>query len=576
MIKTIVSYVKEYKIYSLLCPIFVVIEITMDVLIPYLMSLIIDKGIRLGSRDDIMKYGIYLIITVVIAFLSGMISGYLATKASAGLAKNLRFAIFKNIQDFAFEDIESFSTGSLITRMTTDVQNIQASYQMANRLALRAPLLLIFAMIMSFNIHFSLSLTFMFTFPVLILGLAYIISHAHPLFVKIFKTYDDLNTMVSENLLGIRVVKSFVKEDHEIEKFHSLSKKLFRLYTKVSKLMAYAMPIMMLSTYVASLLIAYFGTGHILEGTLTTGQLVSLINYAVQIQISLMMLSFVVVQFIISRNSAERVVEVLNTKTGLDKNIDGLTEVKDGSIEFNAVCFSYLHDNSKYVLKDINFSISSGDSVGIIGPTGSSKSTLISLIPRLYDADCGVVSVGGINVKDYNLKNLRDAVSVVLQKNTLFSGSILDNLKWGDVNATLDQVQEAAKLAQAHNFIMDTENGYDTKVDRGGANFSGGQRQRLSIARALLKNPKILILDDSTSALDNETEKKIIDGLNKFRPDLTKIIISQRINSLKNTDYILVVDKGRINKIGTHQELLDTNEIYQDIAKTQIGGDFDA
>ncbi|EGY80648.1 ABC transporter ATP-binding protein [Peptoniphilus indolicus] len=576
MIKTIVSYVKEYKIYSLLCPIFVVIEITMDVLIPYLMSLIIDKGIRLGSRDDIMKYGIYLIITVVIAFLSGMISGYLATKASAGLAKNLRFAIFKNIQDFAFEDIESFSTGSLITRMTTDVQNIQASYQMANRLALRAPLLLIFAMIMSFNIHFSLSLTFMFTFPVLILGLAYIISHAHPLFVKIFKTYDDLNTMVSENLLGIRVVKSFVKEDHEIEKFHSLSKKLFRLYTKVSKLMAYAMPIMMLSTYVASLLIAYFGTGHILEGTLTTGQLVSLINYAVQIQISLMMLSFVVVQFIISRNSAERVVEVLNTKTGLDKNIDGLTEVKDGSIEFNAVCFSYLHDNSKYVLKDINFSISSGDSVGIIGPTGSSKSTLISLIPRLYDADCGVVSVGGINVKDYNLKNLRDAVSVVLQKNTLFSGSILDNLKWGDVNATLDQVQEAAKLAQAHNFIMDTENGYDTKVDRGGANFSGGQRQRLSIARSLLKNPKILILDDSTSALDNETEKKIIDGLNKFRPDLTKIIISQRINSLKNTDYILVVDKGRINKIGTHQELLDTNEIYQDIAKTQIGGDFDA
>lgn len=576
MIKTIVSYVKEYKIYSLLCPIFVVIEITMDVLIPYLMSLIIDKGIRLGSRDDIIKYGIYLIITVVIAFISGMISGYLATKASAGLAKNLRFAIFKNIQDFAFEDIESFSTGSLITRMTTDVQNIQASYQMTNRLALRAPLLLIFAMIMSFNIHLSLSLTFMFTFPVLILGLAYIISHAHPLFVKIFKTYDDLNTMVSENLLGIRVVKSFVKEDHEIEKFHSLSKKLFKLYTKVSKLMAYAMPIMMLSTYVASLLIAYFGTGHILEGTLTTGQLVSLINYAVQIQISLMMLSFVVVQFIISRNSVERVVEVLNTKTSLDKNIGGLTEVKDGSIEFNDVCFSYLHDNSKYVLKDINFSISSGDSVGIIGPTGSSKSTLISLIPRLYDADCGVVSVGGINVKDYNLKNLRDTVSVVLQKNTLFSGSILDNLKWGDVNATLDQVQEAAKLAQAHNFIMDTENGYDTKVERGGANFSGGQRQRLSIARALLKNPKILILDDSTSALDNETEKKIIDGLNKFRPDLTKIIISQRINSLKNTDYIIVVDKGRINQIGTHQELLDANEVYQDIAKTQIGGDFDA
>lgn len=576
MIKTIVSYVKEYKIYSLLCPIFVVIEITMDVLIPYLMSLIIDKGIRLSSRDDIIKYGIYLIITVVIAFISGMISGYLATKASAGLAKNLRFAIFKNIQDFAFEDIESFSTGSLITRMTTDVQNIQASYQMTNRLALRAPLLLIFAMIMSFNIHLSLSLTFMFTFPVLILGLAYIISHAHPLFVKIFKTYDDLNTMVSENLLGIRVVKSFVKEDHEIEKFHSLSKKLFKLYTKVSKLMAYVMPIMMLSTYVASLLIAYFGTGHILEGTLTTGQLVSLINYAVQIQISLMMLSFVVVQFIISRNSAERVVEVLNTKTSIDKNIGGLTEVKDGSIEFNDVCFSYLHDNSKYVLKDINFSISSGDSVGIIGPTGSSKSTLISLIPRLYDADCGVVSVGGINVKDYNLKNLRDAVSVVLQKNTLFSGSILDNLKWGDVNATLDQVQEAAKLAQAHNFIMDTENGYDTKVERGGANFSGGQRQRLSIARALLKNPKILILDDSTSALDNETEKKIIDELNKFRPDLTKILISQRINSLKNTDYIIVVDKGRINQIGTHQELLDANEIYQDIAKTQIGGDFDA
>lgn len=575
MIKTIISYVKEYKIYSLLCPIFVVIEIAMDVLIPYLMSLIIDKGIRLGSKDDIIKYGIYLIIAVIIAFATGMISGYLATKASAGLAKNLRYAMFENIQDFAFEDIESFSTGSLITRMTTDVQNIQAAYQMTNRLALRAPLLLAFAMAMSFNIHFSLSLTFMLIFPILIIGLAYIINNAHPIFIRIFKTYDNLNTMVSENLLGIRVVKSFVKEEHEIEKFHVLSKKLFKMYTRVSKLMACANPLMMLSTYVASLLIAYFGTVYILEGTLSTGQLVSLINYAVQIQISLMMLSFVVVQFIISKNSAERVVEVLNTKTSLDKNLSGITTIKDGSVDFKDVCFSYLHNESKYVLKNASFSIKSGDSVGIIGSTGSSKSTLISLIPRLYEVDCGSVKVGGVDVKDYNLNSLRDAVSVVLQKNTLFSGTILENLRWGDESATLEQVQEAAKLAQAHDFIMQTENGYDTKIERGGANFSGGQKQRLCIARALLKNPKILILDDSTSALDNETEKKIVGGLTKLRPDLTKIIISQRINSLENTDYIIVMNQGKIDSIGTHQELLNTNEIYQDIAQTQIGGDFD-
>lgn len=575
MIKTIFAQVKEYKIYSFLCPIFVLIEIAMDVFIPYLMSLIIDQGISIGSKENIIKYGLYLIFAVVIAFVTGMASGYLATKAAAGLAKNLRSAMFSNIQDFAFEDIEGFTTGSLITRMTSDVQNVQASYQMSNRLAIRAPLLLIFAMIMSFNIHVQLSLTFMFVFPLLILGLGLIMKNAHPLFKKIFKTYDDLNTIVSENLLGIRVVKSFVKEDHEIEKFSKFSKKLYKLYVKVSKLTALTFPLMMIITYATSLIIAYFGAHFILQGTLSTGELVSVINYAMQIQISLMMLSFVVIQIIISRNSAERIVEVLNAKTTLGKNLDGLSEVSDGSILFDDVCFSYLHDEKKYVLKNISLQIKSGDNVGIIGPTGSAKSTLINLIPRLYDVDYGAVYVGGENVKNYNLKSLRDAVSVVLQKNTLFSGTISENIRWGNENATLDEVIEVAKIAQAHDFIISTENGYDSKVERGGSNFSGGQKQRLCIARALLKNPKILILDDSTSALDNETEQKIVSALKNTRPDLTKITISQRINSLENCDYIIVMDKGRINAVGTHEELLNNNEIYQDIAKTQIGGDFD-
>lgn len=575
MIKTILAQVKEYKIYSLLCPIFVIIEIAMDVLIPYFMSLIIDKGIQASSRDDIIKYGIYLIGAVIIAFITGMASGYLATKAAAGLAKNLRFAMFNNIQDFAFEDIEAFSTGSLITRMTTDVQNVQASYQMLNRLAIRAPLLLIFAMIMSFNIHVTLSLTFMVIFPILILGLALIISRAHPIFKKIFKTFDILNTMVSENLLGIRVVKSYVMEEHEIEKFNSLSNKLYRMYLKVSKLMAFTNPLMMLATYASSLLIAYFGAKFIIQGSLATGQLVSVINYAMQIQISLMMLSFVVIQAIISRNSVERIVEVLNASTSLDKNISGKTEVVDGSIEFKDVCFSYLHDNNKYVINHVSLLINSGDNVGIIGPTGSSKSSLISLIPRLYDVDAGAVYVGGTDVRDYNVKFLRESVSVVLQKNNLFSGTILENLMWGNENATFDQVVEAAKLAQAHNFIMENKDGYNTKIERGGTNFSGGQRQRLCIARALLRNPKILILDDSTSALDNETEKKIVEGLKQIRPELTKITISQRINSLENSDYIIVMDKGKIDAIGTHAELINSNEIYKDIAKTQMGGDFD-
>ncbi|WBW49890.1 ABC transporter ATP-binding protein [Peptoniphilus equinus] len=574
MLRTLLSHVKDYKIYTFLCPVFVIIEIIMDVLIPYFMSLIIDVGIVNSDTDAILRYGLYLILAVVVAFLTGMMSGYLATKASAGFAKNLRFALFTNIQDFAFQDIEHFQSGSLITRMTTDVQNIQAAYQMGNRLALRSPLLLIFALFMSLRINAEISLSFLIIFPILIIGLSLILSKAHPLFERIFKTYDHLNTVVAENLLGIRVVKSFVQEDHETEKFSSLVDLIFKLYVRASKLMVNIQPLMMCCTFAATLLISYFGTQAIWGGTLQTGQLISLVNYAVQIQISLMMLSMVFMQLVISKNSAERVVEVLETTTSLDKNLGGITEVKDGSIAFDHVHFSYVDDDDKCVLSDINLDIASGANVGIIGLTGSSKSTLISLIPRLYDANKGSVKVGGVDVRDYNLKTLRDSVAVVLQKNTLFSGTVRENLKWGNEQATDEQIQWAAKIAQAHDFIMATEHGYDTIVERGGTNFSGGQRQRLCIARALLKRPQVLILDDSTSALDNETEQKIVDGMQVHLPSMTRLTISQRINSLEHCDTIIVMAEGKIRDRGTHEELMTRDSIYQEIASTQ-GGDFD-
>ena len=577
MIKNVVSRIREYKIFSILCPFAVILEVVMDIFIPYLMSLILDKGVEAQNSQAVITYGIFLILAVIIALISGITSGFLATKASSGLAKNLRFDMFKNINTFAFKDLEEFETSSLITRLTTDVQNIQMSYQMSNRLAIRSPLMLIFSFIMSYKIHPHLAMSFFFVFPVLIIGLLLIIKCAYPIFQTIYKTIDKLNLIVSENLLGIRVVKSFNKEEHEAEKFRKIAKKLYKNYVKVSKTIAYNMPLMQGCIYLLVIIIVFVGTKLIVNSELTTGQLVSVITYAIQIQVSLMLLSFVFVQMIISRNSFVRVNEVLEKKTSLDDNENGLKSMSDGSIEFRNVFFSYLDDEDKCALREINLRINEGDSVGIIGQTGSSKSSLVSLIPRLYDTTKGDVLVGGKNVKDYNLKFLRDNVSVVLQKNQLFSGTVLENLKWGNKDASFDEVVKAAKIASAHDFIMSNKDGYDSIVERGGTNFSGGQRQRLCIARALLKNPKILILDDSTSALDNETEKNIVNSLRETLPNLTRITISQRINSIKDCDYIIVMDNGKISDIGTHDELIHKNEIYKDIVSIQEegGGDFD-
>ncbi|MBP2024520.1 ABC transporter ATP-binding protein [Peptoniphilus stercorisuis] len=577
MVKNILSNLKENKKYAILSPIFVIVEVFMDIALPYLMSLIIDRGISAKSKEDLLKIGVLLILSIVIAFVSGIYSGYFATKASSGLAKNLRESMFNNIQSFSFEDVDKFSTGSLITRMTTDVQNIQMAFQASIRIAIRSPLMLIFSFIMSFRIHRELAMNFLFIFPIIILGMYLIISKAHPIFSQIFKTFDRLNTIVSENLSGIRVVKSFVKEDHEIEKFNDTSYDLYEKHVKVSKLMAFGMPLMQFSIYLITILIAWFGAHFVVVGSLTTGELMSLITYAFQIQISLMILSMILVQVTISRNSAERVSDVLSATSSIRSPKNPVLEVANGDIEFNDVYFSYVHDSDKCALKNINLNIKSGDNVGIIGSTGSSKTTLINLIPRLYDTLSGNVKVSGVDVRDYDLKTLRDSVSVVLQKNQLFTGTIIENLRWGNEDASLDDVIKASKIAQAHDFILSESDQYDAKVERGGTNFSGGQRQRLCIARALLKKPKILILDDSTSALDNTTEQTLINELDKNLPSMTRIIISQRVNSLRNCDYIIVMDKGRINGIGTHDELVKTNKIYNEIVSTQVeGGDFDA
>ncbi|WP_138160629.1 ABC transporter ATP-binding protein [Peptoniphilus catoniae] len=576
MIKKILSYVKEYKKYALASPLFVVIEVFMDILIPYLMSLIIDRGIKLSSQSDVIKIGVLLVLAVLVALATGIASGYFATKASAGFAKNLRLAIYEKIQDFAFEDIEKFSTGSLMTRMSTDVQNVQVAFQMSTRLAIRAPLMIVFAMFMALKIQPDLAVNYVIIFPIIGLGIFYIFSQVSPIFKIIFETIDKLNTQVSENLSAIRVVKSFNKMDHEVDKFNEVSYNLYKYNVRASKLMALANPLMQLCMYLITLIIAWLGTRFILQDTLMTGQLLSMITYAIQIQISLMMLSFVLIQIVISKNSVDRIVEVLNHKPSMDLNLKGIKTVENGEIEFDKVSFSYAHKKDKCVLENINLRIKSGDKVGIIGPTGSGKTSLVNLIPRLYDSFSGEVKVGGINVREYNLKALRDQVAVVLQKNQLFTGSVIENLRWGDKEASLERVREVAKIAQADSFIMENKEAYDTHVERGGTNFSGGQRQRLCIARALLKNPKILILDDSTSALDTQTEGNIIKALNKDRPDMTRIIISQRIKSIKDCDYIIVMDKGEIVDIGSHDELLRISAIYKDINETQReGGDFD-
>lgn len=576
MLKVIFDNLGEYKKYALLSPFFVLLEVLMNAAIPFFMTKIIDEGILKNSSENIIHYGLILFVLAGISLATGIISGYMATKASSGLAKNMRYSMFQNITNFSFENMDKFKRGTLITRMTTDVQMVQMAFQMTIRMAIRSPLTLIFCFIMSFKLSRELAPTFVIIIPLIALGMGYIIKGAYPIFERVFKITDKLNTNVSENLSAIRVVKSFVKEDKEIKKFDAISDDLKNNYIKAAKLLALSNPLMNFSTYLMTILIAWLGSHFIVAGNMSTGALTGLVTYAIQIQISLLMLSMILVQITIARNSIKRINEVIATKPSIISPENSVKDVKNGEIVFDHVNFSYSGDLEKSVLKNINIKINSGDYVGIIGPTGSGKSTLISLIARLFDTSSGNVIVAGENVKNYDLVSLRDEVSVVLQKNQLFTGTLRENLKWASENLSDDDLKEALYIASCDDFI-DVEKDLDMMVQRGGTNFSGGQKQRISLARSLLKNPKILIMDDSTSALDNKTEEKIIESLNNLRPDMTKILISQKIKSLKNTDYTLVMDLGEIESIGKHAELIENSPIYREINETQESdGDFDA
>ena len=575
MIKKLASYIGEYKRVSLLTPLFVILEVVMEVLIPMLMARIIDVGIQNSDIDYILEIGIALIISAILSLIFGVLSGRFASKASAGFAKNLRKAMYHKIQDYSFENIDKFSTSSLVTRLTTDVTNVQHAYQMIIRILVRAPIMMIFALIMSFSINVGLSSIFLVSIPVLGVALMYIALKAHPNFEKVFKKYDELNLVVQENLNAIRVVKSYAREDYEKGKFKKVNDDVYNHFVKAEKIVAFNSPIMQITIYTCILLISFLGCKTILAGSMQTGQLSSMITYAWQILMSLNMLSMVFVMIIISRSSAERIVEVLEEEPALKNKKKNVKNVKDGSIEFKDVFFRYSDEEDKenYALENINLKIKSGETIGIIGGTGSSKSTLVQLIPRLYDVTSGSIKVGGVDVRDYNMKSLRNEVAMVLQKNVLFSGTIADNLRWGKLDANQDEIEEVSKLAQAHPFINEFKDKYETMLDQGGTNVSGGQKQRICIARALLKKPKILILDDSTSAVDTKTDALIRKAFREEIPNTTKIIIAQRISSIEDADRIIVLNEGKIDGIGTSEELLKTNEIYKEIYELQKKGD---
>ena len=577
MIKKLASYIGEYKRVSLLTPLFVILEVVMEVLIPMLMARIIDVGIQNSDIDYILEIGIALIISAILSLIFGVLSGRFASKASAGFAKNLRKAMYHKIQDYSFENIDKFSTSSLVTRLTTDVTNVQHAYQMIIRILVRAPIMMIFALIMSFSINVGLSSIFLVSIPVLGVALMYIALKAHPNFEKVFKKYDELNLVVQENLNAIRVVKSYAREDYEKGKFKKVNDDVYNHFVKAEKIVAFNSPIMQITIYTCILLISFLGCKTILAGFMQTGQLSSMITYAWQILMSLNMLSMVFVMIIISRSSAERIVEVLEEEPALKNKKKNVKNVKDGSIEFKDVFFRYSDEEDKenYALENINLKIKSGETIGIIGGTGSSKSTLVQLIPRLYDVTSGSIKVGGVDVRDYNMKSLRNEVAMVLQKNVLFSGTIADNLRWGKLDANQDEIEEVSKLAQAHPFINEFKDKYETMLDQGGTNVSGGQKQRICIARALLKKPKILILDDSTSAVDTKTDALIRKAFKEEIPNTTKIIIAQRISSIEDADRIIVLNEGKIDGIGTSEELLKTNEIYKEIYELQKKGDGD-
>ena len=573
MIKHLLKSVREYKKDSILSPIFVTLEVVMEVVIPLLMAALIDRGINAGNMNVIVKLGIWLVLSTIVSLLFGALSGKYAASASAGFAKNLRRDIYYKVQNFSFTNIDRFSTSGLVTRLTTDITNIQNAYQMVIRIAVRGPMMLIFALIMAFKLNYKLSLIFLVAIPVLGFGLLFIASYVHPIFEKVFHTYDKLNNVVQENLHGIRVVKSFVREEHEKKKFGTISQEIYQDFSKAEKILAFNAPLMQFVMYSCIILISWFASHMIVSQTMTTGELMSLIAYASQILMSLMMLSMVFVMIIISRASAERVVEVLDEKVDLTNGQNPIKTVKDGSIVFDHVNFSYGKDRKNLCLKDINLSIASGQTIGIIGGTGSAKSSLVQMIPRLYDVTDGCVKVGGVDVRQYDIESLRNEVAVVLQKNVLFSGTIKENLRWGNEQATDEELKHACQLAQADEFIQTFPDGYDTYIDQGGSNVSGGQKQRLCIARALLKKPKILILDDSTSAVDTKTDALIRQAFLEEIPSTTKLIIAQRISSVQDADCIIVMDDGQISAIGTHEELLQTSEIYKEVYESQMKGD---
>ena len=578
MIKKLSKCIREYKKASLLTPFFVALEVVMEVIIPYYMGKMLDYGVNLGDINYIIKVGAMLAVFCVMSLVFGALSGKYAAYASAGFSKNLRHDMFHNVQSFSFSNIDKFSVSSLVTRLTTDVTNMQNAYQMIIRIAVRSPLMIVFSLIMAIRVSPKLSLIFLCILPFLALGLYFIVTRAHPIFERVFRTYDKLNNIVSENLHGIRVVKSFVREEREKEKFNSVSNKIYSDFVSAEKLLAFNAPLMQTASYGTMLLISWFGaklivsTGNVPEAGLTTGGLVILITYAMQILMSLMMLSMIFVMITMSRASAERIAEVLSEESSLKNPENPVTQVKDGSVEFSNVGFSYKNDENKLCLKNASFKIESGETVGIIGSTGSSKSTLVQLIARLYDVTTGSVKVGGVDVRDYDLDALREKVAMVLQKNVLFSGTIKDNLRWGNPDATDEEMKEACRLAQADSFISTFENGYDTYIEQGGTNVSGGQKQRLCIARSLLKKPKILVLDDSTSAVDTQTDALIRKGFAEYIPETTKIIIAQRISSIEHADKIIVLDNGEIENIGSHEELLGKDPIYTEVYNSQTKG----